>query len=70
MKLNKFSERLKDAMNHNELNQRMLAERLNTTQQTISRWLQGANEPDFDTLLRICKCLEESPNYFLGYDEH
>ena len=44
-----------------------LALKLQTTQQTVSRWLKGINEPDLDTLLKIC--FNETPNSLLGYDE-
>ena len=46
-----------------------LALKLQTTQQTVSRWLKGINEPDLDTLLKICLYLNETPNSLLGYDE-
>ena len=64
----KFSENLKAAMQVNGLTQKALAEKLNTTQQTVSRWLCGINEPDFETLFAICAILHESPNDLLGYD--
>ena len=46
-----------------------LARILGTTQQTVSRWLTGVNEPDFETLFKICEILNETPNSILGFEE-
>lgn len=56
-------------MRDNGVTQTQLAQQLGTTQQTVSRWLSGRNEPDFDTLLRICLVLHETPNDLLGYSD-
>ncbi len=69
MKLLKFPENLRAALVANDMMQKELAERLNTTQQTVSRWLKGINEPDLTTLLEICLYLGETPNAILGYDD-
>lgn len=67
--LSRFPENLKKALTVNKMTQQTLAKKLGTTQQTVSRWLHGINEPDFQTLLKICVCLDETPNELLGYDE-
>lgn len=64
-----FKENLNAAMKLNKLTQKQLAERLGTTQQTVSRWLNGKNEPDFSTLLKICSILNETPNSLLGLED-
>ncbi|MFQ9423056.1 MAG: helix-turn-helix transcriptional regulator [Christensenellaceae bacterium] len=69
MKLSKFSENLRQALQGSHMAQSELALKLQTTQQTVSRWLKGINEPDLDTLLKICLYLNETPNSLLGYDE-
>lgn len=65
----KFAENLRNILNAHKMTQKELAERLNTTQQTISRWLKAVNEPDLETLLQLCLYLDETPNSILGYDE-
>lgn len=70
MRTLKFAENLKNAMQEAGINQRQLAEKLGTTQQTISRWLSQRHEPDFETLLKICEFFDESPNSLLGYDNN
>lgn len=69
MKALKFSENLREALVVHEMTQQDLANHLGTTQQTVSRWLKGINEPDLTTLLEICLYLGETPNALLGYDE-
>lgn len=69
MKLLKFSENLKSALTLNNKTQKDLADYIGTTQQTVSRWLGGINEPDLTTLLEICIFLNETPNSILGFDD-
>ena len=69
MKQLKFSENLKFAINTNNKTQKQLADYLGTTQQTVSRWLTGINEPDLSTLLKICEYLNETPNSLLGFND-
>ncbi len=66
----KFSHNLKTALSDNNKTQKELAEYLGTTQQTVSRWLTGINEPDLETLLKICIFLNETPNSILGFDDN
>ena len=67
--LSRFPENLKKALADSSKTQQDLAVNLHTTQQTVSRWINGVNEPDFQTLLEICIYLDETPNSLLGYDE-
>lgn len=68
MNLSKFAENLRIALKSNNLTQKELANKLGTTQQTVSRWLLGINEPDFNTLIEICIYLNETPDSMLGFD--
>lgn len=69
MKLIKFSENLKHALDENGMTQKNLAELLGTTQATVSRWLHGVNEPDMAVLTDICLYLGETPSSLLGFDD-
>lgn len=51
----------------NEL-QKELADKLQTTQGTLSRWERGEAEPDFDMLLRIAKHYGVTIDYILMND--
>ena len=65
----KFAKNLKTAMYENKMTQTELAKKIGTTQQTVSRWLQGINEPDLNTLTLICIYLNETPNDLLGFTD-
>ncbi len=63
-----FCENLRREMRYRAISQTALAERLNTSQATISRWTKGINEPDFQTLFLLCEILETTPNELLGWE--
>ena len=65
----KFSENLGKELKSNGISQTELAKKLNTTQATISRWVGGLNEPDFETLFLLCEIFDCSPNELLGCDD-
>lgn len=56
-------------MEFNQMYQRDLAELLGVKQQTVSKWLLGLNQPDHETLIKICLYLNETPNSLLGFDD-
>lgn len=70
MKKPKFAENLKLALATKGISQKVLADKLGTTQATVSRWVNGENEPAFELLLEICDILDETPNTLLGYEEN
>lgn len=63
-----FCENLKKEMLYRKITQTMLAEKLNMSQATISRWTKGINQPDFQTLFLLCEILETTPNEILGWE--
>ena len=64
-----FSNELCNLMKSLNVTQTALAKQLGTTQQTISRWLKGINQPDFEMLFEICKILDTTPNEILGWED-
>lgn len=64
-----FANNLRQAMLENNISQTQLAQKLNTTQATVSRWINKVNQPDFETLLLICNILERTPNELLGWED-
>lgn len=69
MEKTNFAINLKNALSENRMTQQELANLLHTTQQTVSRWVSGVNEPDFSTFINICVILNETPNNLLGFTE-
>lgn len=51
------------------LNQTQLAEKLNTTQDTISLWELNKSLPDVLSIIKICKLFDISADYLLELKE-
>lgn len=68
-KLNKFGEKLNYYLTLKDWSQQRLADNLGTTQQSVSRWVNGQTEPELDDILLICYLLDEDPNEFLGFND-
>lgn len=51
LKLNKLGEKLNYYLSLKGWSQQRLADKLGTTQQSISRWVNGQTEPELDDLL-------------------
>lgn len=64
-----FSNELCNLMKSLNVTQTAFAKQLGTTQQTVSRWLKGINQPDFEMLFEICKILDTTPNEILGWED-
>lgn len=56
----KFEEKLIKLRKQNALSQEELAEKLNVTRQTISKWELGQSKPDMDKLIELSKLFEMS----------
>lgn len=52
-----------------QLTQEDLAEKLNVSRQTISKWEQGINEPNIDTIKELCVIFDVSIDEFLGINK-
>ena len=53
----RVKECLKNYLTENNLTQRELAEKLNTTEASVSRYVSGARTPSFETLVKIAKII-------------
>jgi len=51
------------------LSQEEVAEKLNVTRQTVSKWETNQSTPDFDKILPLCDLFEISPNELLKEKE-
>lgn len=68
-KLNKFGEKLGYLLSVKGWSQQQFANKLHTSQQCISRWVNGNREPSLDDVLLICHFLDEDPNEMLGFND-
>lgn len=60
-----FGQKLKTLRTNKGLTQKSLADQLNVTFQTVSKWEKGENEPDFATLKEIAHILDCSIDFLL-----
>lgn len=62
-----FSQRLKETINMRGVSQKWLAEKANTTEATVSRYIKEVNSPAVLVILSdIAKALNVSSDYLLG----
>lgn len=64
-----FATNLKKAIKDKGFSQRKLADLLNVTQATISYYCTGTLEPNLQTLIKLCRILETTPNDLLDFHE-
>lgn len=62
MELNKTGKFIALIRKEKGLTQRELAEKLNLSEKTISKWKRGVGFPDISLILPLCKCLEIDAN--------
>lgn len=64
-----FGSNLKKARKRCSLTQRQLAELIGAKHNSVSNWETGQNEPDTQTIRRICEVLSITANDLFGSDE-
>lgn len=63
-----FAQRLKDLLDKRGMTQRALAEKLNTTEVSVSRYVSGNRTPNIETTVEIADILNVSLNDLVGID--
>lgn len=63
-----FKDNLKKVRKDNNLSQEELAEKLNVTRQSVSKWESGAAYPEMDKVLQICKMFNVNIDDLLNKD--
>lgn len=64
-----FGEKIKKLRNENHLTQKELADQLHVTFQTVSKWENNSNEPDFSTLKELAKIFHCSIEELFNEDD-
>lgn len=62
------SEKIKKLRIDNKLSQDELADRLNVSRQTISKWENGVSIPDGNNIVELAKVFNVSTDYLLNYN--
>lgn len=65
-----FGQRLLNQMKKQGISQRQLADRLNTTEASLSRYVNGEREPKADMLANIATALNVTSDYLLGIESN
>ena len=60
-----FSKRLKDVIEMRGVSQAWLADKADTTEATISRYIAGVHKPNLDIVAKIAKALNVSIDYIM-----
>lgn len=63
-----FGERLSNQLQKQGMTQKELAETINTTEATLSRYVSGDREPKADVLSNIATALHTTSDYLLGIE--
>ena len=64
-----INSRIRELRKLNNLTQTQLAEKLRTTQDTISLWELGKSYPDVESVVTLCKLFNVSADYLLCIDD-
>lgn len=60
---------IKELRLENKMSQTALAEKLNTTQDTISLWELGKSYPDIFAVVKLAQIFDVSTDYLLGLEK-
>ena len=63
----KFGEILRTLIEERGITQKELAQQLNIAPSTMGSYVQGAREPDFETLRQLARCFGVTTDYLLDY---
>ncbi len=61
-----FGEKLYELRKEKKLSQEDVADKLNVTRQTVSKWETNQSTPDFDKVLPLCELFEISADELLS----
>jgi transcriptional regulator with XRE-family HTH domain len=68
--MKKIGKRIQILLSLNEISQRELAKRINVTEVTISRYINGFREPKGEIILKMAQTLNTTTDYLLGMSDN
>ncbi len=68
MNLSKFAETLKYLISERDINQKQLAQELEITHSSVTRYLKGMREPTVSAAIKIADYFSVSMEFLLGFD--
>ena len=70
MNLEEIQQRLRECIKHAPYSQKEIAQAVNVSPQTISKYMKQDIFPALDTFAKLCKFLDVKSDYILGIDEY
>ena len=67
--MSKFSERLKELREENNLTQYELSKKINISTACINRWEKNLRVPNIDSIIILCKFFGCSSDYLIGLED-
>ena len=67
--MKEFSERFEDLLKEKELSQLAFSRMIGVSQSTVSRWVNGEDEPGISYFKLISETLDVRPEYLLGMED-
>ena len=67
--MSKFAEKLSELALESQLNQKMLAEKIEISETSLSHYLQDKHAPTVESLIKIADFFRCSTDYLLGREE-
>lgn len=64
-----FAQNLRGIIGRREISQKELADMLNISQQTVSRWIQGINAPSLERFVQLCNTLDINAEDLIGSND-
>ena len=61
-----IQQRLRECIGNSTLSQKVLAEKIGVSEQTVSKYMKCNVFPALDTLAKLCAVLDVSSDYILG----
>lgn len=65
-----IQKRLREAITQSGIEQKVIAEKIGVSPQTVSKYMTCDVFPTLDTLARLCTVLDVSSDYILGIKEY
>ena len=70
MELSSIQIRLRESIKNSGIPQKVIAQELGVSPQTVSKYMKQDIFPALDTLAKLCKLLDVSADYILGIEKY
>ena len=61
--------KIRELREESQMTQKELAEKLSSAQRNVSNWENGVNEPDLETVVKLCEVFHVGLDELFGYSD-